>query len=473
VAVSLPHFLAHSLNHDRFAAWSLMLQIAAYASFLDFGLQTAVARFIAQALELEQTDRVRKLIETAFAMLSGAAVLAITVIGIVVFFAGSLFHGVPAYLLHEFQVAALVMALGTALVLPLSTFTGVLIGMHRNEFVALTVGGSRLVGAAATILATRYTQSLTILALALVLPNFLGGLLQVYIVSRQLISARTFRLSIDRAAANGFLRYCAGLTVWAFGMLLISGLDVTIVGHYQFEAIGYYAIAANLTNIFASANSTILNALLAPFAAMQAKGELDKMRNIVVRGTRLNTLINVVLTAFVLAYGNSLLKVWVGPAYAQQAYPILCVLMITQTVRLTFSAYTIALMATGRQNRGIVPAIVEALVNLAASLWAITRFGPIGVAYGSLMGVLFALPALFLITIKSTKDMSVTRSELVIRGILPGVLPAIPALAVVYAIQRQPPLYPSVALWVASLLVGCGLYRLIDRQRNLLSLPKP
>ena len=39
------------------------------------------------------------------------------------------------------------------------------------------------------------------------------------------------------------LKYCAVLTVWSVCMLFISGLDLTIVGHYSFSETAYYAIA--------------------------------------------------------------------------------------------------------------------------------------------------------------------------------------------------------------------------------------
>jgi O-antigen/teichoic acid export membrane protein len=48
VALGLPHFLTRSLDSNRFAAWCLVLQIAAYAGYFDFGLQTAVARYLAR-----------------------------------------------------------------------------------------------------------------------------------------------------------------------------------------------------------------------------------------------------------------------------------------------------------------------------------------------------------------------------------------------------------------------------------------
>jgi O-antigen/teichoic acid export membrane protein len=459
VALALPHFLVHSLDADRFAGWSLMLQIAGFMSFFDFGLQTAVARFIAHALELEQHERVRKLIQTAFAMLSFAALLALSVVGIVVIYVGSLFHGIPFYLLHEFQVAALVLALGTTLLLPLSTFTGVLVGLGRNEFTALVIAGSRVIGAVAAILAARYTHSLVITALCVAMPNLMGGVLQVIFAVRRLPNVRIFRIAIDRASATEFLHYCAGLTVWTIGMLLISGLDVTIVGHYRFAAVGAYAIAAIFTNLLAGTNSTVMSAFLAPFAAMHARGEFEMMRRFVIRSTRLNTSVNLLLLAFVIAYGQQLLSVWVGSSYARQVYPILLVLMVTQTIRLTASSLSIALMSTGHQNSGIPPALIEASSNLFVSLWAVTRFGAIGVAYGSLVGSLIAFPAILFFTIRTKIDLTVTRSDFASKGVCMGAAPCVPIVACAsFVLLRHPGPMSSLALWTLSTACGALLF---------------
>jgi O-antigen/teichoic acid export membrane protein len=463
VAFALPHFLAHSLDPARFAAWSLILQIAAYASILDFGLQTAVARFIAQALELNHFDRVRKLIETALAMLSLAALLALAAVGVIVLCAGSLFHGIPPGLLSEFQVAALVMAAGAALLLPLSTFTGVLIGMHRNELPALAIGGSRLLGGGAAIVAAHYTHSLVLIASCVAAPNLAGGLLQAVFVSRHLPGVANLRVWMDRAAALGFLRYCAGLTIWSFGMLLISGLDVTIVAHFQFEAAGYYALASTLMALFASSNSSVLSALLAPFAAMQANGQFDRMRDIVIRSTRISALFSFICASVLIAYGGSLLRLWVGPYYAYRAYPILVVLTLAQALRLMGNGYSIALLATGHQNRSIGPAVVEAVTNLAASLWAVTRFGAIGVAFGSLFAVFVGMPIAFIFVVRPSESLTVTRTDLALRGMLRGLLPCLPLLACsVFVALRHPMPAQSLFLWALAIAFGLGIFRSLE-----------
>ena len=61
----------------------------------------------------------------------------------------------------------------------------------------------------------------------------------------RLLPGYAFRRSlVDRAIGRDLIRYCIGLSVWSFSMLLISGLDVAIVGHFDFIAVGPYAIAA-------------------------------------------------------------------------------------------------------------------------------------------------------------------------------------------------------------------------------------
>src|SRR5271163_1430 len=113
VALALPHFLTRALSPERFGAWSLMVQIAACASYLDFGIQTAVARHVAQLTEGGNGTRLNRLFNTALALLAAAAGLALTVTGIVLWKLPLLFHGIPPDLLGEFRIAAALLAAST------------------------------------------------------------------------------------------------------------------------------------------------------------------------------------------------------------------------------------------------------------------------------------------------------------------------------------------------------------------------
>ena len=57
----LPPFLVRKLSVEDCGAWTLVLQVALYFGFVDFAIQTAAARLVAYAEELNdavQRDRI-------------------------------------------------------------------------------------------------------------------------------------------------------------------------------------------------------------------------------------------------------------------------------------------------------------------------------------------------------------------------------------------------------------------------------
>src|ERR1039458_7652289 len=93
------------------------------------------------------------------------ALVALIVAAIVVWQIPHLFHKAPINLIGELRWGAMILATAAATALFLSVFTGILVGMHRNEFPALAVGTTRLLGASAVIIVARFTPSLIWMAL--------------------------------------------------------------------------------------------------------------------------------------------------------------------------------------------------------------------------------------------------------------------------------------------------------------------
>src|SRR5580704_14051788 len=77
VAVLLPPFLTRLMSPNAFGAWSLVLQLSAFVGYLDFGIQTAVGRFVAYANEKCDVEFRDRIVNTSLAALSAAGMLAI------------------------------------------------------------------------------------------------------------------------------------------------------------------------------------------------------------------------------------------------------------------------------------------------------------------------------------------------------------------------------------------------------------
>ncbi len=412
VALVLPHYLARALDHDHFAAWALMLYIAAYANYLDFGLQTAIARYLAQAIERCDDELRDNVISTAFMLLAVGALLSLFVIGAVLVFLPHLFQHAPASLIGELRAGTGILALSTALLLPLSTFTGVLTGLCRNELSALAIGGSRLAGALLVVVAVEYTHSLAVLATLIGVCNIAGGLAQYVFARRLAPSMRIVLRRISSAVALQLALYCSTLTIWSLCMGLVSGLDVIIVGHYDFPSVGAYSVAVVLVAFFTGVNYAVSAALLAPIVVLQERGEWRQIRTLIVNITRLSSFFDIAMTLLIFLFGGTLLKHWVGDSYAVQALPILKILVIANAIRLIGAPLSAALVATNQQHHGISGAVAESVANLTFSIIGALTLGAIGVAWGTMAGAVISIIWVLLLTLRWLRIPIVSQAEL-------------------------------------------------------------
>src|ERR1700749_2564726 len=76
VSLVLPPFLVHRLSAAEYSAWVLILQMGAYVSLLDLGLQTAIGKFVAEHDAAGDRETNHYLVSPSFTILAAAALIA-------------------------------------------------------------------------------------------------------------------------------------------------------------------------------------------------------------------------------------------------------------------------------------------------------------------------------------------------------------------------------------------------------------
>jgi O-antigen/teichoic acid export membrane protein len=428
LALVLPPILTRTLDHDRFAAWVLILQFAAYVNFLDFGLQTALGRFVARAIEEGDPDGRNRIVSTALGLLTAAAALAWLTVLIVVLFLPHILHPPGPALLAEMRRSILVLAAFYAVGLPLSAFTGTLVGMQRSEFTAIAIGGSKILGGVTLVLLLRESHSLVLMAIALGVWQVAGGIAQ-YFIARSLLDRLVVSLRLfSREVARELVRYCSYMSVWMLSGFLISGLDLIFVTHYQFSATGYYAIASNLLNFIATLNGAIFSALIPATAVLHSRGEFRELGRVVVRSTRIGIYILLLAGLPFLVAGRPLLRLWIGAQYAENTLPLLYVLLVANIVRLSGNAYAVAMMGTNQHRQNIFGTMAEGIVNVVASILLARSFGAIGVAGGTMIGAAVGLLIHVFYNVRRTREIDMSVAEYGLQGLLSPALLSVPLL---------------------------------------------
>jgi len=444
VSLVLPPFLVHRLSPAEYSAWVLILQLSAYVSLLDFGLQTAIGKFVAEYDAAGDREASHHLVSTSFSLLSGAALAAAIGILILASQVPALFHQMPVALLPEVRLGVVAVGFSTAFALPFNAFTSIFTGLQQYYFPTFVAIVSRVTSAAALIILLLLHGSLLQMAAVYAFFNMAASVAQ-YLGWRKYAKHRvefTFLL-YKPAVALRLAKYGSVLSVWTVAMLLISGLDTVIVGHYDYKNTGFYAIASSVTNVMLTVISSVFGPMLPAFSSMQAGTTPTRMGELCIKTTRYCALLLCLLGLPLFFGAYPLLSLWVGHSYAARSALYLEVLIIGNCIRQLAFPYVLGVVATGKQHLATVSAIAEASVNIILSIWLVQKFGAVGVAIGTLVGAIVSVGVHLTVSMNLTRTtILINRSRFVAEGLLRPLVCLIPALFL-YPFWRRYSMLPA------------------------------
>jgi O-antigen/teichoic acid export membrane protein len=472
VALLLSPFLVRMLPKDTYGAWAVLLQMTLYVGYLDFGIQTAVARFVAHTHELDDHEQRDGIVSTAFAMLTLAAVLGCILVAVLAWQLPAIFPQMPATLFRPAQIALLLMGGSLALGLPAAVISSLFIGLQRNEIPAGVAIANKFVMALLVTAVVLKHWALAAMGAAVAAANVLSYI-GSYVAWRVWANGVKIRLSlVSKACARQISSYSATLVVWMVAMLMISGLDLIIVGVFDYKSTAYYAIAATLTNFLAQAHSAMFAALLPASAVLGARGDAHGLGRMLIASTRYGMLILLAMALPLIVAGHFVIRLLAGPDYALHSTAILQVLLIANVIRLCALPYSTLLLGTGQQSKVIISPIAEGITNLVASVAGAYLIGAIGVAIGTLIGSFVSVGFHLFYNMPRTASIAINRFLLIQEGLLRPLVCAAPIGLVL--LSRIIVHGPSVAISFFTLAAVIGTvwlfwnYGLINSERRTL-----
>ncbi len=417
VTLILPPFLTRILSPDAYNTWLLILQLGTYVSLLDFGIQTAVGRYVAHCNELGDKKKRDSVVSTAIGILTFAGSLALIGVAITAWQLSNLFPNMPIALQQDAKLALLVVGSSLAFALPFNVFGAIFIGLQRYDVPAWIIGTSRLLGGFFVVLVANTSHSIVMMSLVMGTANLLTGIWQ-YLACRQI--AREIHIStrkLSKTTAIEIINYCAGLLIWTLGMLLVSGLDTAVIGYFDYESVVYYTLAANVTMFVTGLQSSVLSTILPNATEINARGDRIGLGKLLISSTRYTTVMLVFTSMPLLLGGRMLLTLWVGENYASNTVMLLYLLVIAGFIRQLGAPYATIMMAAGEQKLIMLSPLIEGVVNLASSVFLVSRIGVIGVAIGTIIGGFISVSLHFFYNLPRTKCI-----------VLPDVYPLIVAV---------------------------------------------
>jgi O-antigen/teichoic acid export membrane protein len=429
VALVLPSYLTHHLPVKVYAAWVLIIQLGAYVSYFDLGIQTGVSKFVAEYQAKGDLVTAGHYASAGLGLMLGTGLLGM---GLVLGLAWQIprrFSGMPSILFSEVRTGVVLVGFSLCVGLVCSVYSAVFMGLQRYWIPTLVTISNRVLFAAVVVIAVLGGGNLAIMGLAVAIVNIAAGLMQVLLwrkyASRVPVSLSLVNLEILKKVA----RYCSLQSVSTIAMFCITGLDIVIVGHFNYVQTAYYSVATLPTSFLLLIIASLLSPLMPASSALSTRLSPPQMGTLLEKITRYNTIALLLTGLPLIVLAFPILRIWVGPDYASHTIAYLRILVVANVVRNLCAPYATMVTATATQKSVIAAAVSEAVVNLACSLYLGWRFGAIGVAIGTLMGAFVSVFVHFGVSMRLSRSViSISRAQLLFRGILAPCMLALPSL---------------------------------------------
>jgi O-antigen/teichoic acid export membrane protein len=406
------------MDKPAYAVWLLLLQLAAYITFFDSGIQMAIARYVARHEGTGARTHLARTLSSVGFVLIVTSFITILIVGVTSWHLTGLFRSIPNEISFSSRFALFVIGTSLALNLPFSVLAGFFVGRQQNEVAAFAAIAGKFAGAIGSGWAAYHHQGLLAMAIWVAAGNVIQSLVYCIFWKRGTTEGLLRPSAVEQKVAREFVVFCSSMLVSQFSSLLVTGMDMPVVTAFDFRAAAYYGIASILSNVLAVPHLAIVSSLLPVAAEISAKEDPDRLGQVLLKMTRVGTSVLCLITLPLFLLMPLFLKVWVGTDYATHAMFLGEILIVAQFIRLTMFPYALIGFVAGQQQRMLISPLAEGITNLVCSIGLAQIMGARGVAIGTLIGAVVGVWLHFTVSMRKTDCVRISRSRFLAQGIL-------------------------------------------------------
>lgn len=369
------------LGQAEYGLYSLSNSVISYLSMLNFGMGSAVIRYVAKARAGGDEEEVEKIVGLFAAIYIVLALLVIIVGFTLTIFADTWFaQGLTEDEIGRLRILMIIMSLSTAISFPGSVYSSVAVAYEKYIF-------RRLFDMVATIASPVLNLVVLFMGKGSIGMALVGLLIQIayapvfigYCTKKLNLRVRFRNLPFSMLkdiwsfSAFVFLSTIVDMLYWSTDKVLIGALMGSV-------AVAVYNVGGVFTSMLQQMTSAISGVFTPRVTIMVTKNTPPQvLSDLLIRIGRLQYLIVAFILSGYIVFGRIFIHFWSGDEY-QDAYIVALLTMIPLAIPLIQNiAFSIILAQKKHQFRAIIYAVI-AVINVVTTYLAIPRFGIIGAA---------------------------------------------------------------------------------------------
>jgi O-antigen/teichoic acid export membrane protein len=380
-SIILTPLILHRLGDEQYGLWALVFSFAGYFNIFDFGLGSAVMRYVSRFYAMRDYENLTRYVNTILFVFTCTSIFLMLVTFAVSWRVASIFHISPA-LQPTARLLFFMVGCIFALQFVGDVFLGVLSGIQEfwwENFTKAITGVLRLI---LIEIVLRRGLGLVSISLVAVLLSFASYIVYIFIGHRRL-PLRFIPKFSDFATFKDIMKYSTTTFYSTVAGGLTSTVGNTIIGMFlSTAAITPFAIATKFiqyVNRVIQSSSIIFTPMSSHF---DATGELGRLRRVFIVGNRACAFVAFPACVGMLMLGKSAIEVWVGSQYAW-AFGLLALLAIPYTLQFAQLASPKVLYGIAKHLTLGWVRLAEAGANIVLSIILLHYYGVWGVALGT------------------------------------------------------------------------------------------
>lgn len=431
VALFLIPYTVTQLGVEGFGIWSLIFVVTTYLGLLDFGINAAIIKYVAEHHTQKNQMALNRVVTIGVLLFAGLGVILIGVAWITARPILSLFR-IPPETYGDAHVVFLGAVVYLALTNLSNVFQSVLTGLQRLDWVNFVSISSSTVNVIMTVGVLEFGYGLRGLTLVRVVVA-VGGLLGFAVLARRLVPTLSI-VSVPRTLLNQVFGYGLRIQVTNFASVIHHQSGKLMLGYFVGVApVTFYELGFRIANIVNSLPRLFLSALTPATAELDARARTDEqVTALYIRAARYLTLVALPIELLPFVSASLIMRIWMGPGY-DAAVPALRALVLVFLVNLVLTgAGTTVARGIGRPGYETRYAVVVIGINLGLGIPLTVWLGLRGVLVAAVLASVVGSTYFLVIFHREHLNRSVVAfvSEVYLRPAIVALVAVIAALSI-------------------------------------------
>lgn len=389
ISVLYTPILTRSLGQSEYGLYSIVSSIISYLTILDLGFGNAIIIYTTKYRAKKLKDEEEKLHGMFFKIYTFLGIVAGIVGAILYFNVSNIFgNSMSPEEIEKAKILMLILTLNLVVTFPLSVFTSIITAYEKFIFSKL-INIFRIVLTPIIMIPLLLNGFKSISLVVVITVLNIGTLLanMLYCFNRIEIKMKfgkiNFKLLKEIFAYSFFifLNTIIDKINWNIDQFVLGAVNGTV-------QVAIYSLAAQVNALYLNFSTAISGVMLPKVTNMVSNKESNsEINKLFIKVGRLQYIfLSLIVTGFII-FGRQFMIFWGGQEYIQ-AYDVACILIIPVTIPLIQNLGISILQAKNKHRFRTIILFAIAILNVVISIPLAQKYGAIGSAIGTSIGML-------------------------------------------------------------------------------------